>query len=648
VRLKRSGIVAGWAAVAAILPLTVERPVAGHAQPAAARPLFVDGQAQIVPGFSDSAQWIRETLWVETEFDSDRDGRKDRVFVDVTRPRQTETDGLQVPTVYESSPYYAGTSNDRKSFWDVKQEVGAEPPPRTPLPSIPFRPTRPNVSTSHVATWVPRGFAVVHSDAPGTGLSQGCPTVGSDPEALAPKAVIDWLNGRAPGFRTIDGTEAITAGWSTGKVGMTGTSFNGTLALAAAVTGVRGLEAIVPVAPNTSYYHYYRSNGLVRHPGGYLGEDIDLLYEVINSGDPARREQCSRLYRDGEIARGFDRASGDYNEFWRSRDLLTKIKNVRAAVLMAHAFNDWNVVPEHSVRVYAALKGRVPLRAYYHQGGHGGAPPLEHMNKWFTRYLYGVENGVEREPKAWIVRDPAPAPAPVPTSAVAGNGRGPVRAPMPPPVSYADYPNPAAASVTLHPRSGGGRSGELTLDRKSMQGRETVVDNVEFAGAALASLAESTHRLLYATPELTAPVHISGTPRVSVRLASNKSAANLSVWLVMLPWTEGPIGPANLITRGWADPQNYDSLKDGGNYDSLERGKPLLPGRFYDVTFDLQPDDQIIPAGKRIGLMIFSSDRDFTLWPSPGTELTIDLDRTSLRLPVVGGPSALQRTLKQP
>ena len=39
--------------------------------------------------------------------------------------------------------------------------------------------------------------------------------------------------------------------------------------------------------------------------------------------------------------------------------------------------------------------------------------------------------------------------------------------------------------------------------------------------------------------------------------------------------------------------------------------------------------------------MIFSSDRDFTLWPAPGTELTIDLDRTSLRLPVVGGEAAV-------
>ena len=76
---------------------------------------------------------------------------------------------------------------------------------------------------------------------------------------------------------------------------MTGTSYNGTIPVAAAVTGVAGLEAIIPVAPNTSYYHYYRSNGLVRHPGGWLGEDIDFLYDFVNSGDPARREHCNRL-----------------------------------------------------------------------------------------------------------------------------------------------------------------------------------------------------------------------------------------------------------------------------------------------------------------------------------------------------------------
>lgn len=123
-------------------------------------------------------------------------------------------------------------------------------------------------------------------------------------------------------------------------------------------------------------------------------------------------------------------------------------------------------------------------------------------------------------------------------------------------------------------------------------------------------------------------------------------AANLSVYLVQLPWTGAQIGAGNLITRGWADPQNAGSLKKGGNYDSRTPGTPLKPGEFATLTFDLQPDDQVVPAGKRIGLMILSSDRDFTLWPKPGTELTIDLNGSSLSLPVVGGAAAWGKAIK--
>jgi X-Pro dipeptidyl-peptidase len=194
--------------------------------------------------------------------------------------------------------------------------------------------------------------------------------------------------------------------------------------------------------------------------------------------------------------------------------------------------------------------------------------------------------------------------------------------------------------------AGGATRGGLTLAapaRPSTNITEMLVDNVEFSGAALAAAALSPNRLLYATPELVAPVHLSGTARITLRLASSKPAANLSVWLVQLPWVDGPISPANLITRGWADPQNHAALTNGGDYRSRARGQPLVPGRFYNMTFDLQPDDQIIPAGKRIGLMIFSSDRDFTLWPQPGTELTVDLNGTSLTLPIVGGAATLRR-----
>ncbi len=608
-------------ALLAVLAVAALSAVSGAQAPVRAVPVFVAGQAQVVPAFQDSSQWIRQELWVETEFDSDGDGRRDRMHVDVTRQQQTETEGLKVAVVYESSPYFAGTSGARDYLWNVRQEVGADPGTRASQPPIPFQGTRARISNSEVATWVPRGFAVVHSEAPGTGLSQGCPTIGGPPERLAPKAVIDWLNGRAKGFTTATGADEVTATWTTGKVGMTGTSYNGTIPLAAAVTGVQGLEAIIPIAPNTSYYHYYRSNGLVRHPGGWLGEDIDFLYDFISSGDTARREYCNRTVRDGEFVRGRDRASGDYNAFWASRDLLPLVPNIRAAVLMAHGFNDWNVVPEHSVRIYEALKALpVAHQAYYHQGGHGGPPPLEMRNKWFSRFLYGVDNGVEREPKAWIVREDADRNSPTP---------------------YAEYPNPDASPVTLHLSAGGARRGGLTPAVPTAQGAEPLTDDVSLGGADLAQREQSSARLIYATPELAAPVHLSGWTTVTVRLASSKPAANLSVWLVALPWTGASTSSASVITRGWADAQNAASLTGSRNYDAMATGTPLAPGQFVTLTFSLQPTDKMIPAGKRLALMVMSSDRDFTLWPAPGTQLTIDLDGTSVTLPVVGGVSAL-------
>ncbi|MEZ6015931.1 MAG: Xaa-Pro dipeptidyl-peptidase [Planctomycetota bacterium] len=579
-------------------------------------PIFVDGEAQVVPAFKDKSLWVQHDLWVETEFDSDGDGKLDRMHVDVTRPLQTDSEGLKVAVIYQTSPYFSGIAGGTMDFfWNPSHELGEAPPPRKKAPDIEFQPRRTLISRSLVSTWVPRGFAVVHSSSPGTGRSEGCPTVGGINESLAPKAVIDWLNGRAKGYTLPDSQDEVKAYWSTGKVGMTGTSYEGTLPLAAATTGVEGLEAIIPISPNTSYYHYYRSNGLVRHPGGYMGEDVDVLYDFVHSGDPAVRDACNAKVRDTEMAQNQDRLTGDYNDFWASRDYLNVIDKVKAATLIAHGFNDWNVMPEHSVRIYEALRKRgVPCMAFFHQGGHGGDPTPSMMNRWFSHYLYGVDNGVEGDARAWIVREGAK---------------------MSQPTAYADYPNPDAALVALRPMRGGRGLGALALDAEG-QGRETLVDDASVDGKTLASAAESEHRLLYATPELAAPLHLSGAGTITLRLASSKPAANLSVWIVSLPWTESRRINDNIITRGWADPQNQASARES---------KPLVPGEFVSLTFALQPDDQIIPAGQRVGLMVFSSDHDFTLWPAPGTELTIDLDGTTLQLPVVGGRAAYEEAI---
>jgi X-Pro dipeptidyl-peptidase len=269
----------------------------------------------------------------------------------------------------------------------------------------------------------------------------------------------------------------------------------------------------------------------------------------------------------------------------------------------------------HSIRFIKVLKEKgVPYQVYFHQGGHGGEPPFSMMNKWFTRYLFGVQNGVENDPKAWIVRENDDRSKPTP---------------------YKDYPNPDASPVEFFLTKGAPTSGSLVMAKVPSQGKETLVDNYSFSGAVLAQAENTDHRLLYLTPVLKEPVHISGTISFTIRASSNKPAVNLSVWLVEMPWNGYPNAKItdNIITRGWADLQNYKSLSVSN---------PLKPGKFYDMTFDLEPDDQIIPAGKQIALMIFSSDREFTLQPEPGTKLTVDLDGTSIRIPIVGGEKGIK------
>jgi len=163
----------------AVVSLSGTRALRAQSSPRAG-PVFVNGMAQVVPAFADSSTWIRQELWVETNFDSDRDGKPDRVHVDVTRPRQTDTEGLKVPVIYGSSPYYAGIARDQVN-WNVKQELGAPPERRGLMLSAPYEAERTRISNQFVNEWVPRGFAVVHSEAPGTGRSQGCPTVGDVP-----------------------------------------------------------------------------------------------------------------------------------------------------------------------------------------------------------------------------------------------------------------------------------------------------------------------------------------------------------------------------------------------------------------------------------------------------------------------------------
>ena len=577
------------------------------AEPQGQRPVFENGMA--MPVFTDSSTWVEQELWVTSSVDSDRDGEKDRIHIDVTRPGETETDDLDVPVVYEASPYYAG--GNPITNHNVDHELYAPTRPGQGWPGAKqwgdsdrtSRDAGPGVvSNRHVSTWVPRGFAVVHAESIGSGESDGCPTTGDPNETAGAKAVVDWLNGRTA---AVDAQgNAVEADWTTGQVGMIGTSYNGTLPNAVASTGVEGLEAIVPISAISSWYDYYRANGHVVAPGGYQGEDADVLAEYVYTRDDS--EICKPVIE--EIERDQDRVTGDYSEFWDDRNYLNDVDKVSAAVLVAHGLQDWNVKTLHAAQWYEALRAeRVPHKIYWHQGGHGGAPPLDVTNRWFTRYLYDVQNGVEQEPRALIQREDGTL------------------------TNYPEWPDPGMRSVelSLTPR-GENPTGGLSVAK--VPGRPVVerfTDIPTQTAEQLAAAPDSEHGRVYTTAPLPSPVRISGTPVADLRLSFGQPAANVSVALVDLA-PDGSV--TRLITEGWRDPQNRKSLW---------RTSIVKPGTRYRLDVPMQPNDYVFPAGHRIGFVLLSTDHDYTIRPDAGAELALDTKKSRLQLPVVGGASVL-------
>ncbi|MFC7642613.1 CocE/NonD family hydrolase [Streptosporangium lutulentum] len=403
-----------------VLPAAAAQPAA--ASPAVARPATApieNNETQPVYSRTDA---LTETVFVEVAgVDSDADGRPDRVAVDIMRPRETAS-GLKVPVIMEASPYYAG-GNDvpnhvvdldgsdpagmeyrHNKFNDLRDEMfGLDDSSAARAIAQPFTGYYDNY-------FVPRGYAVALVENLGSGRATGCPTTGLDNEAAGPKAAINWLNGRARGF-DVAGNE-IRADWSTGKVGMIGVSYNGTLPNAVAATGVQGLKTIVPIAAISSWYDYYRANGGVLAPGGYQGEDADVLARYVLTRDDAD-QACGALI--DRIEKDQDRVTGDYSRFWDERNYLNDVRKVRASVFLVHGLNDWNVKTKQAVQWWKALaKEDVPRKIWLHQGAHfnpfsfaqRNAEWLRQLHHWFDFYLYGLRNGIMDEPQADVESGP--------------------------------------------------------------------------------------------------------------------------------------------------------------------------------------------------------------------------------------------------
>lgn len=521
---------------------------------------------------------IIENLFVETEVDSDRDGKKDRVSVKVMRPKTDSN--VKVPVIYEMSPYRAGLKD--VPVYNVDEELYAYE--GKPYGAV-------NLG-SYGNYYVPRGYAVILGESIGTGKSDGCSTTGDEQEILGTKSVIDWVNGGRAKAYTENGEE-VKADWSTGNVGMTGVSYNGTLPNAVATTGVEGLKTIIPIAAISSWYDYYRANGAVIAPGGYQGEDTDNMAEAVLTRE--NPEVCGQVIK--ELTAGQDRKTGNYNDFWDKRNYVKDAKNVKASVFVVHGLNDWNVKTKQFAQWWEALgENNVPRKMWLHQGGHGGTSTNDWQrtqNKWFDYWLYGIENGIMNEPMVDVQRENKTWD------------------------KIKNWPDPSAvpSKVRMYLSN---KAVNLPLSMGSVNKMFSFVDDAKMKSNELVANPELevANRLVYTMPVLQKDTRISGTPKISITGNIDRSVSNLTALLV----DYGGAKP-EVVTRGWMDPQNVKSI---------ENSTAIQPGKDYTFTWDMQPDDYVFKAGHQIGVVLIASDYDYTIRPKAGTKLTVKLSEVTL------------------
>ncbi|MFJ4876780.1 Xaa-Pro dipeptidyl-peptidase [Streptomyces sp. NPDC088745] len=579
----------------------------------------------------DYGKAVRESVWVDTRVDGDKDGKTDRVAVDVVRPRELDRTGRRVPVIMDASPYYrcCGRGNEsQKKTYDADGR-----PLQLPL--------------FYDNYFVPRGYGYVAVDFTGTGRSDGCLDVGGRSEIASAKAVVDWLNGRGTGYTTRTGTERTRASWSNGDTGMIGKSWDGTVANGVAATGVEGLRTIVPIGAISSWYDYYFQQGADLYRGGPEG----LAAGIEN---PEYAQRCAPVKK--HLA---DNAplNGDRTRMWADRDFVPDARKVRASVFAVHGQQDLNVRMRHFGTWWDALaKNGVDRKVWLSQAGHVDpfdfrrAEWVRTLHRWFDHELMGYDNGIDREPMADIER----APDRWTTDKV--------------------WPPRGTDATALRPDKGGSDGvGTLGLKPAGPGATETFTDDPardEDAWAATIDTA-TPEKAGFATRPLSRDLRLSGTGKVTLKVTPSTASATLSAVLVDLgPDTIRDYAAAGegittlaertcwgastgadsacfketkantkavdhtVFSRGWASLAHYRG--DG-------RARPLTPGRTYEITVDLAASDHVVPKGHRLALIVGGTDAG--LVEAPGSRPTVDisLSGTSARLPVVGGERAFAR-----
>ena len=590
---------------------------------------------------------IREVVYVESRVDTDKDGLPDLVKVSIIRPRYEG----KIPAVMTASPYHQGT-NDKasdKALYNMNVDLEVKEPHtiQVEVPQLELvdpvgsaelvdeaEETLTHINSSYTLNdyLLPRGYANLYVSGVGTKDSQGLMTNGNYQQIEAYKNVIDWLNGRCRAFTDHTRKRQVKADWSNGKVATTGISYLGTMSNGLATTGVDGLEVIIAEAGISSWYNYYRENGLVTSPGGYPGEDFDSLAELTYSrnllgGDYLHHNAAHQADLD-IVKKELDRASGDYNQFWHDRNYLLHADQVKAEVVFTHGSQDWNVKPLHVFNMFQALPTSIKKHLFYHNGAHvylnnwQSIDFRESMNALLSKKLLGYDSSYELPTVIWQDNTGEQSWT-----------------------SLDDFGNQTNQ-----------RTFSLGDDEKVIQNRYETKDYERYGKAYptfLTDLYQDKAQQVTIDLPIEEDLHLNGKARLHLRLYSSTNKGLLSAQLLELgskkylqPYpavlsvrtldngryhmldnlTELPFKEAGqrVISKGYLNLQN--------RHDLLEV-EAVTPGEWMEFDFDLQPTIYKLEKGATLRLVLYTTDFEITVRDQTDYQLTIDLAQSSLHLP---------------
>ncbi len=590
---------------------------------------------------------IREVLYVESRVDTDNDGLPDLVKVSIIRPRY---DG-QVPALMTASPYHQGT-NDKasdKALYKMEGELEVKLPHTIELEEPKLNLVEPHGQAevvseaeeklSHINSsytlndyFLPRGFANLYVSGVGTRDSQGLMTNGDYQQIEAYKNVIDWLNGRCRAFTDHMRNREVKADWSNGKVATTGISYLGTMSNGLATTGVDGLEVIIAEAGISSWYNYYRENGLVTSPGGYPGEDFDSLAELtysrnLQAGDYIRGNEAHQADLE-KVKEKLDRKTGDYNQFWHDRNYLLNAHKVHAEVVFTHGSQDWNVKPLHVYQMFHALPSHINKHLFFHHGAHvymnnwQSIDFRESMNALLSMKLLGLDSSYQLPtviwqdniaPQRWQGLDNFGKQDELHTLSLGTEDKV-----IQNQYDQKDFDRYGKTYQTFNTELYQGKANQITIDLPVSQ-------DIHLNGRVELKLRvkSSTNKGLLSAQllELGQKKYLQPYPAVLSARAIDNGRYHMLENLCELPFN--PSGQ-RVITKGYLNLQNRTNLL------TIEE---IQPNEWMDFKLELQPTIYKLKEGDTLRLVLYTTDFEITIRDNTDYQLTVDLAQSSLILP---------------